>query len=307
VIPEAVWPLRRDANAIQQLLNRIDAGLFETLSLTTADAKPILATMKKYRDIRIQLADASVIHLAARDGVDTVFTLDRPDFSVYRLPRDVRFVCCPSMREPALKGIDFPRADTISPKLSFSSGAGFGREPSCVIEEPAVFFWPGSSYSDSVFRLIALMILAFAATAAGQTSRTKITMERKGCPMDLTCAVYKLTLEADGSVLFEGKQRVSAMGAHRRKIQPAAVEELAHRFDAISYFDLPEHLGSCTDAPMVLTSVSLEGRSHQVSDWECGTAPSLKTLEDEIDQASNSEIWVRGRLRLWLHWPWRHS
>jgi len=151
------------------------------------------------------------------------------------------------------------------------------------------------------------MILAFAAIAAGQTSRTSITMERKGCPMDLSCPVYKITLEDDGAVVFEGKQRVSAMGVHTRKIQPAAVEELAHRFDAIDYFDLPEHLGSCTDAPMVLTSVSIGGRSHQVSDWECGTAPSLKTLEDEIDQVSNSKIWIRGRLRLWLHWPWRHS
>ena len=87
VITEAAWLLRRDANAIQQLLNSIDAGLFEILTLTSADARPISAIMKKYRDIRIQLADAALVHLAARDGVDTVFTLDRRDFSVYRLPR----------------------------------------------------------------------------------------------------------------------------------------------------------------------------------------------------------------------------
>jgi hypothetical protein len=57
VITEAAWLLRRDSNAIQRLLNSIDAGLFEMLTLTTADAKPISAIMKKYRDIRIQLAD----------------------------------------------------------------------------------------------------------------------------------------------------------------------------------------------------------------------------------------------------------
>lgn len=87
VITEAAWLLRRDANAIQQLLNSIDAGLFEMLTLTSADARPISAIMKKYRDIRIQLADAALVHLAARDGVDTVFTLDRRDFALYRLPR----------------------------------------------------------------------------------------------------------------------------------------------------------------------------------------------------------------------------
>lgn len=97
VITEAAWLLRRDANAIQQLLNSIDAGLFEMLTLTTADAKPISAIMKKYRDIRIQLADAALVHLAARDGVDTVFTLDRRDFSVYRLPRGKAFRVLPRL------------------------------------------------------------------------------------------------------------------------------------------------------------------------------------------------------------------
>jgi len=97
VITEAAWLLRRDPNAIQQLLNSIDAGLFEMLTLTTADAKPISAIMKKYRDIRIQLADAALIHLAARDGVETVFTLDRRDFLLYRLPRGRRFRIVPSL------------------------------------------------------------------------------------------------------------------------------------------------------------------------------------------------------------------
>jgi predicted nucleic acid-binding protein len=97
VITEVAWLLRRDSNAIQQLLGSIDIELFEMLTLTTADAKPIAAIMKKYRDIRIQLADASLVHLAARDGLDTVFTLDRRDFSVYRLPRGRAFRIIPEL------------------------------------------------------------------------------------------------------------------------------------------------------------------------------------------------------------------
>ncbi len=95
VITEVAWLLRRNANAIQQLLNSIEVGLFEILALTTEDAKPIAAVMKKYRNIRIRLADAALVHLAARDGVDTVFTLDRRDFSVYRLPRGRAFRILP--------------------------------------------------------------------------------------------------------------------------------------------------------------------------------------------------------------------
>jgi predicted nucleic acid-binding protein len=64
--------------------------------VSLADAKPIAAILKKYRDIRIQLADATLAHLAARDGLDTMFTLDQRDFSVYRLPRGKSFRILPN-------------------------------------------------------------------------------------------------------------------------------------------------------------------------------------------------------------------
>lgn len=96
VITEAAWLVRRDANAVQKLLDSIANGLFEILPLTTDDAKPIGSIMKKYRDIGIQLADAALVHLATRDGLDTVFTLDQRDFSVYRLLRGKSFRMLPS-------------------------------------------------------------------------------------------------------------------------------------------------------------------------------------------------------------------
>jgi uncharacterized protein len=96
VVTEAAWLLRRDSNAVQQLLNSIDTGFFELIPLTTADAKPIASVLKKYRDIRAQLADAALVHLAARNGIDTIFTLDQRDFSVYRLPKGRVFRVIPS-------------------------------------------------------------------------------------------------------------------------------------------------------------------------------------------------------------------
>jgi|SRR5450432_1732405 predicted nucleic acid-binding protein len=95
VITEAAWLLRRDPTAVQQLLNSLDTGFLEALPLTTADAKPIGSILKKYRDIGIQLADAALVHLAARDALDTIFTLDQRDFSVYRLPRGKLFRILP--------------------------------------------------------------------------------------------------------------------------------------------------------------------------------------------------------------------
>ncbi len=96
VITEAAWLLRRDPTAVHQLLHSLDTGFLELLPLTTADAKPIAAILKKYRDIRIQLADATLVHLATRDALDTIFTLDQRDFSVYRLPRGRAFRILPA-------------------------------------------------------------------------------------------------------------------------------------------------------------------------------------------------------------------
>ena len=98
VVTEAAWLLRRDSNTVQQLINSLDSGFLELLPLTTADAKPIASILKKYRGIRIQLADAALVHLAARDGLDTIFTLDQRDFSVYRLPKGRAFRVIPELR-----------------------------------------------------------------------------------------------------------------------------------------------------------------------------------------------------------------
>ena|SRR5436190_23411450 len=96
VITEAAWLLRRDGNAVQKLIASLDTGFLELLPLTADDARPISAILKKYRDIGAQLADAALVHLAARDGLDTIFTLDRQDFSLYRLPRGKTFRMIPA-------------------------------------------------------------------------------------------------------------------------------------------------------------------------------------------------------------------
>ena len=74
----------------------MDTGFLELLTLSSEDAVLIASILKKYRDIQIQLADAALVHLAGRDGLDTIFTLDQRNFSVYRLPKGKSFRILPS-------------------------------------------------------------------------------------------------------------------------------------------------------------------------------------------------------------------
>ena len=87
VITEAVWLLRAHPAAIRILLSSFEGQPFELLPLNETDLSSISSILAKYRDLGIQLADASLIHLANREGIETIFTLDRRDFSVMRLAR----------------------------------------------------------------------------------------------------------------------------------------------------------------------------------------------------------------------------
>jgi len=87
VITEAAWLLRGSQDSVRKLFAAIQGGVLEILSLDGEDAGSIGSIMAKYADLRIQLADAALLHLAQREGIDTIFTLDRRDFSVLRLAR----------------------------------------------------------------------------------------------------------------------------------------------------------------------------------------------------------------------------
>ena len=98
VITEAAWLLRRSPNAVQQLLKSIGNGFVEILPLASLDAPSIAELMRKYEDLRPQLADATLVYLADRDDIDTIFTLDQRDFSVYRSARKHPFRVVPKLR-----------------------------------------------------------------------------------------------------------------------------------------------------------------------------------------------------------------
>ncbi len=95
VITEAAWLLRGHPGAVRQLLNSISAGFLELLPVQGAEAAEIGKLMEKYRNIRPQLADATLVYLVERDGFDVIFTLDRRDFSVYQAGRKRAFRIIP--------------------------------------------------------------------------------------------------------------------------------------------------------------------------------------------------------------------
>jgi uncharacterized protein len=97
VITEAAWLLRSSAQAVQQLLQSINSGFLELLPLAGSEADEIAAIMKRYEDIQSQLADATLVYLAGRESIETIFTLDQRDFSIYRSTKKRSFRIVPEL------------------------------------------------------------------------------------------------------------------------------------------------------------------------------------------------------------------
>jgi hypothetical protein len=51
--------------------------------------------MRKYANRPMDLADASLLRVAEREGLRKIFTIDRKDFAVYRLHGRIRPVLIP--------------------------------------------------------------------------------------------------------------------------------------------------------------------------------------------------------------------
>jgi predicted nucleic acid-binding protein len=97
VITEAAWLLRHSPGAVRRLLESINTPFVELFSLAGPEARPIAELVEKYKSIRPQLADAALVYLAGRERIDTIFTLDRRDFSIYRTSRGRSFHVLPQL------------------------------------------------------------------------------------------------------------------------------------------------------------------------------------------------------------------
>lgn len=67
------------------------AGLL-VVDRAAIDFRAVERLARKYADLPMDFADASVVLLAMRTGVREILTADRRDFAVYRLAGRVRFV-----------------------------------------------------------------------------------------------------------------------------------------------------------------------------------------------------------------------
>ena len=131
---------------------------------------------------------------------------------------------------------------------------------------------------------------------------TQIILERQEC--DLTCPIYKLTISADGKVVYEGRRFVKKTGIVRSSISQEKLAELISEIERINYFSLKDKYspgGECpqvvTDYPTAITSVRINGKSKTIEHYYGCTGSDvmqeLTSLESKIDELVDTRQWIK--------------
>jgi predicted nucleic acid-binding protein len=98
-----VWPAFTEAMYLLSDLPTGQEALWEMLArstvqilpLTEHDAPRMRFLMRKYSNRPMDMADAALVAVAEREGLQRIFTIDKKDFLVYRLHNRQRFKVIP--------------------------------------------------------------------------------------------------------------------------------------------------------------------------------------------------------------------
>jgi hypothetical protein len=77
----------------------LKSGAVTVLPIADDDLPEIETLMDRYQDRPMDFADATLVHLARREALTTIFTIDHDDFETYRIEGKRRFRIVPDRRQ----------------------------------------------------------------------------------------------------------------------------------------------------------------------------------------------------------------
>src|SRR5262245_18752838 len=146
-----------------------------------------------------------------------------------------------------------------------------------------------------MLRLAAAALVALAASSHASQNAPQtvpddftITLARTSCFG--ACPVYAVSIDAKGSVRYEGKKFVRVTGVQSDQIPVSRVAELLATVDRIRFFDLDDRYQvirnadgtttMVTDLPTTFVTVTRGGQTKSIEDY-VGAPESLKQLEKQ--------------------------
>jgi predicted nucleic acid-binding protein len=96
VLTEALHLVLRNLRDDRGIWRLLRSGAIQMSPIANEELPQIEALMHDYADRPMDFADATLVHLAARERLTTILTVDHDDFETYRLPGRKKFTILPS-------------------------------------------------------------------------------------------------------------------------------------------------------------------------------------------------------------------
>lgn len=96
VLTETFHLVSRNSRDIESAWRFIRSGVLTLQAINNDDLPHVHLLMATYRDRPMDFADATLVHIANRESVNLILTIDHNDFETYRLPGNKKFTILPS-------------------------------------------------------------------------------------------------------------------------------------------------------------------------------------------------------------------
>jgi predicted nucleic acid-binding protein len=96
VLTETFYFALRTRGLMEHVWEYIRAGRIVIAPITDVDLPALEVLMRRYADRPMDFADATLVHVAEREGLRTILTIDHGDFETYRIGRNAKFRILPA-------------------------------------------------------------------------------------------------------------------------------------------------------------------------------------------------------------------
>jgi uncharacterized protein len=98
VLTELFHLMGDERYAVEAAWKFVRSGALALATIEHSELPLLHGLMSGYRDRPMDFADATLVHLAGRESLSTIFTVDHADFETYRIDGRRRFRVLPAER-----------------------------------------------------------------------------------------------------------------------------------------------------------------------------------------------------------------
>jgi len=129
-------------------------------------------------------------------------------------------------------------------------------------------------------------------TAGARPSGTLVSLQRDRCFG--TCPAYRLDIDTDGTVRYEGRANVCKDEATER-LPPAKLADLRTAIGRSRFASIPEHCCDepCSDTSLLTVTVADPPPARTLLDSDCYSRPTpIQDLANAIEKIVDIEHWI---------------